>query len=175
AGAEDQLKVQQQGITTLLDALLERLHDIRYEMDIVSLEDVELPTDLTPKYAVWPIVPKSRPRLLIAPSGSGKSTLAAGIAVGVVTGHDIVPGITARSHGSVIYIGQEEDAEQMRIRVQMLMKGHQLEESTRQFYYLKLRGGSLLDSAELVAEHCTAVEAQLVIVDSAQATWGAGE
>jgi len=175
AGAEDQLKVQQQGITTLLDALLERLHDIRYEMDIVSLEDVELPTDLTPKYAVWPIVPKSRPGLLIAPSGSGKSTLAAGIAVGVVTGHDIVPGITARSHGSVIYIGQEEDAEQMRIRVQMLMKGHQLEESLRQFYYLKLRGGSLLDSAELVAEHCTAVEAQLVIVDSAQATWGAGE
>ena len=92
AGAEDQLKVQQQGITTLLDALLERLHDIRYEMDIVSLEDVELPTDLTPKYAVWPIVPKSRPGLLIAPSGSGKSTLAAGIAVGVVTGHEAVRG-----------------------------------------------------------------------------------
>jgi AAA domain-containing protein len=172
---EAALKAQVTGVTTLLDALLERLSEVRYELDMVSLEDVPIPDDLTPRYAVWPLVPRMRPGLLIAPSGSGKSTLAAGVAVGVVTGTDIVPAISARDHGPVIYIGQEEDAEQMRIRVQMLMKGHQVDASLRDFYYMKLRGGSLLDSAESVAEQCARVGAKLVIVDSAQATWGAGE
>lgn len=169
---EDRDKSLETAITTMIDALLERVTEVRYDLDVVSLEDVVLPDDLTPKYAVWPIAPKARPGLLIAPSGSGKSTLAAGIAIGVATGHDIVPGISSRSNGPVIYIGQEEDAEQMRVRVQMLMKGHQVDGNLRDFYYMKLKGGSLIDSAEMIAEACGNVGAKLVIVDSAQATWG---
>ena len=171
-GAGDKNSEQVVAITTMLDALLERVSEVRYELDLVSLEDVQIPADLTPQYAVWPIVPKSRPGLLIAPSGSGKSTLAGGIAVGVATGVDIVPGISSRVRGPVIYIGQEEDAEQMRVRVQMMLKGHQVEASLRDFYYMKLRGGSLLDSAEMIAEASANKGAKLVIVDAAQATWG---
>ena len=159
-------------ITTMVDALLERVTEVRYELDVVSLEDVEVPEDLTPKYVVWPLVPKARPGLLIAPSGSGKSTLAAGVAIGVATGNDLVPGISSRINGPVIYIGQEEDAQQMRVRVQMLMKGHQMSASLRDFYFMKLKGGSLLDSAEMIAEVSANVGAKLLIVDSAQATWG---
>ena len=158
-------------LTTLTDAMLERLLEAHFEIERIDLLDVEPPADRSPHYVVWPIVPHSRPGLLIAPSGSGKSTLAAGIAIGVVTGVDIVPGITAREHGPVMYIGQEEDATQMRSRVDMLMRGHQIE-FTRGFYYMKLKGGSLVDSAELIAEHCADVKAKLVIIDSAQATWG---
>lgn len=172
-GAKDAGRVA--AITTMLDALLERITEVRYELDMVSLEDVATPTDLTPKYAVWPLVPSARPGLLIAPSGSGKSTLAGGVALSVVTGVDVVPGISARVNGPVVYIGQEEDAEQMKVRILMLMKGHQIDASLRDFNYMKLRGGSLLDSAEMVAEACSNVGAKLVIVDSAQATWGGNE
>lgn len=165
----------QVAIATMLDALLERLSEQRYELEIVSLADVELPTDLTPKYAVWPIVPNARPGLLIASSGSGKSTLAAGLSIGVVTGVNIVPGTEARVRGPVLYIGQEEDAEQMRIRTAMITRGHQINDDLRDLHYVKLRGASLIDSAEQIAEACANLRAKLVVVDSAQATWGANE
>lgn len=164
---------QETAITSLLDALLEKLTEVRYDLEMVSLEDVEVPDDLTPKYAVWPIVPVARPGLLIAQSGSGKSTLAGGIALEVVSGVNVVPGIEAREHGAVVYIGQEEDAVQMKVRIMQLLKGHNIDPAClRDFHYVKLRGSSLLDSAEMVAEAAANVKAKLVVVDSAQATWG---
>lgn len=162
-------------ITTMIDALLERLSEVRYEMDMVSMADVAMPTDLTPRYAVWPIVPAARPGLLIASSGSGKSTLAAGLSIAVTTGINIVPGTEARVRGAVIYIGQEEDAEQMKVRTTMLMKGHKIDDDLRDLYFMKLRGGSLIDSAEMIAEAVAKVSAKLVVVDSAQATWGGSD
>lgn len=163
-------------ITAMVDALLEKLAETRYDLEMVALFDVEVPEDLSPKYAVWPIVPKARPGLLIAPSGSGKSTLAGGIAVSVISGTDIVPGITARDHGPVVYIGQEEDAVQMKVRVLQMMRGHKLDLAClADFHYVKLRGGSLVDSAEMVAEAAANIKAKLIIVDSAQATWGGSE
>lgn len=175
-GAGDKDESTKVAITTMVDALLEKLAETRYDLEMVSLFDVEVPEDLSPKYAVWPIVPKARPGLLIASSGSGKSTLAGAIALGMVSGVDIVPGITCRDHGPVVYIGQEEDAQQMKVRVLQMLRGHQLDPAClADFHYVKLRGGSLIDSAEMVAEAAANIRAKLIIVDSAQATWGGND
>jgi len=159
-------------IETMVDAMLERLEESRFEIDAIDLADVELPTDLTPKYVVWPIVPVARPGMLVAASGSGKSTLAALIGLSVMTGQTILPGIEPRISGPVIYIGQEEDAPQMRVRIEMMMRGHDIKADLREYIFIKLRGGSLIDSAEMVAERAADRKVALIIIDSAQATWG---
>lgn len=159
-------------ITAMIDAMLERLQESKYEIDSVWLGDVEVPKDLTPKYVVWPIVPVARPGMLVAASGSGKSTLAAMIGLSVITGEEILPGIEPRIPGPVIYIGQEEDEAQMRVRVEMMMRGHEIKADLHRYLFMKLRGGSLIDSAELIAERAAEIKASLVIIDSAQATWG---
>lgn len=159
-------------ITSMLDAMNEQLVASKHEIDTVSLEEVAVPTDLTPKYLVWPIVPVARPGMLVAAAGSGKSTLAAMIGLTIVTGKIILPEIEPRVQGPVIYIGQEEDAALMRIRVEMMMRGHEIKTSLRDYIFMKLRGGSLIDSSEMVAEKASQAKAVLVIVDSAQATWG---
>ena len=138
-------------IEAMIDAMLERLEESRFEIDAIDLSDVELPDDLTPKYVVWPIVPVARPGMLVASSGSGKSTLAALIGLSVLTGQTILPGIEPRVSGPVIYIGQEEDAPQMRVRIEMMMRGHDLKANLREYIFVKLRGSSLIDSAEMVA------------------------
>lgn len=169
AGAEGDLAVS---ITTMIDALLEAISESKTTIDMVALEDVLVPDDLTPKYVVWPIVPHARPGMLVASSGSGKSSLAGLIGLSVSTGIEILPGIEPREEGPVIYIGQEEDAAQMKVRIMMLIRGHQLKIDLKNYHFMKLRGGSLIDSAELIAEAAASIKAKLIIVDSAQATWG---
>jgi hypothetical protein len=43
------------------------------------------------------------------------------------------------------------------------------------YFYVKLKGGSLLESAEVLGEQAASRHAVLVIIDSAQATWGSGD
>lgn len=159
-------------IETMVDAMLERLTESRYEVEILDLLDVPLPTDMATKYAVWPIVPVPRPGMIVAPSGSGKSTLAAGIALSTSHELEIIPGIEPRIPGPVIYIGQEEDREQMRKRVELMCRGHGVTLHKDRLIYMKLLGGSLIDTAERVAEAVGRWKVVLVIIDSAQATWG---
>lgn len=159
-------------ITSMIDAMLERLQESKYEIDAIPLNEVEIPADLTPQYVVWPIVPVSRPGMLVASSGSGKSTLAAMIGLSVITGEELLPGIEPRNPGPVIYIGQEEDAAQMRVRVEMMMRGHEIKADLGRYLFMKLRGSSLIDSAEMIAEKADEIKASMVIIDSAQATWG---
>jgi hypothetical protein len=90
----------------------------------------------------------------------------------MVTGKEIVPGIQPRDPGPVLYIGQEEDVEQMKVRIMMMMRGHGIEADLSLFMYMKLRGSSLIDSAELIGEKAADHRAKLIIIDSAQATWG---
>jgi hypothetical protein len=61
----------------------------------------------------------------------------------------------------------------MRIRVEMMIRGHGLKVDLGRYLFMKLRGNSLIDSAEAVAERAGDIGAKLIIVDSAQATWGA--
>jgi len=161
-------------VGSMLDALLERLLSSQDEIEVFSLPDIELPKDLTPPYALWPIVPRSRPGMLVGPSGQGKSAAALMMAMTVVTGKPILEALQPRSEGPVIYIGQEEDKEQWAARAAMLCRGHAIQKP-KHLHYMKLKGSSLIDSAELVAEMVSLKSAVLVIVDSAQATWGGGD
>jgi hypothetical protein len=164
----------QPSIETMVDAMLERLLEVRNEVEVTDLYDVEVPADLTPKYAVWPLVPVARAGMLVAPSGSGKSTLAGAVAVSVGHEVELIPGIEPRVSGPVIYIGQEENTDQMRARTEMMCRGHGIKLQKSRLIFMKLRGGSLIDSAERIGEQVGHWKAVLVIVDSAQATWGDG-
>ena len=160
-------------ITAMLDALLERLQESRYELEEASLDNVDLPEDLAPFYPFWPLVPQARPGMLVAPSGSGKSSLGALVGLSLTSGSQLLERLEPRKPGPVVYIGQEEDAAQMRRRVELIIRGHRIKNPGLQhFHFMKLRGGSLIDSAELLADRCDDLGAVLLIVDSAQATWG---
>jgi len=172
AQGTDKLDSFTQSIDTMIDAMLEQLTEAKHAVEVHDLYDIELPADLSPKYAVWPLVPVARAGMLVAPSGSGKSTLAGAVAVSVSHEVPMIPGIEPRVAGPVIYIGQEEDVDQMRVRVEMMMRGHEVKFQPKRLVYMKLRGGSLIDSAERIAEQVANWKAALVIVDSAQATWG---
>ncbi len=172
---EAKAKVWQTSFETMISAIRERLLESAGEVTMVDIATVDVPSDLTPRYAVWPLVPMMRAGMFVAPSGTGKSTIAAGVGLGVSHDIQLIPGIENRVSGPVVYIGQEEDAEQMRVRVEMLARGHQFKVRKDRFHFMKLRGASLIESAEKIAEDAAGVHAVLIIIDSAQATWGAGD
>jgi len=157
--------------SALMDALLERLLNAQNEIEIISATDIVVPDDLTPAYAVWPLVPRSRAGMLVGPSGQGKSGLGLLAAISVATGQRILERIEPRAEGPVFYIGQEEDAAQWGARLEMICRGHELAKP-KWLYYLKLKGSSLIESAEMLAEQVASRKAVLVVIDSAQATWG---
>lgn len=158
-------------ISAMLDALGERLLLAQNEVEEYDATDISLPIDLTPPYAVWPLVPQQRPGMLIAPSGTGKSGLALMLGLSVVTGKTIVERIEPRMQGPVMYIGQEDDKEQWAARLAMICRGHGIQ-MPKGYYYMRLIGASLIDSAPVIAERAAGKGAALIIVDSAQATWG---
>lgn len=163
----------QSSVTSMIDGLLEKLLEDRNSIEVVSAADIAVPDDLTPPYVLWPIVPESRPGMLVAPSQTGKSTSALMMGYSVATGHVFIPRVEPRVEGPVVYIGQEESQQQWAARVNMVARGHKIE-VPRHLYYLRLKGGSMIDSAELLAEQAAARKAVLIIVDSVQATWGSG-
>lgn len=171
--AEGSLTDLETVVMSMLDGMLQQLLSTRDEITSVSVAEVVVPTDLTPKYALWPIVPEARPGMLVAPSMMGKSTSALMMSVSVVTGHVFVPRLEPRNTGPVLYIGQEETVEQFTIRVAMLCRGHKLE-IPKHLYCVRLKGGSLIDSIEPLAKKAADLNAKMVVIDSAQATWGAG-
>lgn len=161
-------------VSTMLDALLERLLAAQDEIEVFSLTDIKLPKDLTPPYALWPMVPRGRSGMLVGPSGQGKSASALMMAITVATGNKIVDRLEPRAEGPVLYVGQEDDREQWAARATMICKGHSIE-LPKHLHYLRLKGASLIDSAELLAEIVATKKAVLVVIDSAQATWGSGD
>lgn len=171
SSSESSVEAMETSFASMLDALLERLLDAQNEIEMISASDIVLPKDLTPPYALWPIIPSSRPGMLVGPSGMGKSTLARIIGLSVVTGKKYLDRLDPRVQGPVLYVGQEEDREQWGAALAMICKGHQVD-MPKDYYYLKLTGGSLIESAELLAEKAASRKAALVIIDSAQATWG---
>ena len=164
----------QRAIGSMLDGLTERLLDFQSEADIVSVADVELPDDLAPKYTAWPFVPTARPGLAVGPKGSTKSTLGRMVSLSIATGYIFHPRIEPRVRGPVLYVGQEEDRQQFTRELQMICNGYGLPRP-RDIYYMKLANASLIDSVEIIAEAISVRGAVLVIIDSAQATWGAAE
>lgn len=167
-GSEDANK---SAILAMIDALKEYLLNIRGEIDSFSLLDIAVPEDMTPRYTLWPVIPSSRPGMVVGPSGQGKSGFAAFAGLSVVTGLTLHPRLEPRAEGPVLYIGQEEDKEQWAARLHQICRGHDIA-LPKHYYYLKLASGSLLDSAERIAELASTKHAVLIIVDSAQATWG---
>lgn len=159
------------GINSMIDGLLEHLLQLHGEIEVHALDDIILPADLTPRYALWPFVPASRPGMVVGPSGQGKSGFAGFGGLSVVTGKILLPRIDPQMQGPVLYIGQEEDKEQWAARITQMCRGHGIE-IPKHYYYLRLSTGSLIDSAEMIAEQAAVKHAVLVIVDSAQATWG---
>jgi AAA domain len=164
-------------VLAMLDGTLEHLLESRNDIIFKSAREIECPDDLTPPYALWPLVPRSRPGMLVAPSGSGKSQAALLCGLIVVTGVALLPRLEPRVHGRVVYIGQEEDEEQWKARLRMVCRGHDLDPDKIEddYYYMKLPGSSLIESAEIIAERAAQIKAAMLIVDSAQATWGSGE
>lgn len=159
------------GILSMLDGMREHLLLIHGQIEAYDLLDIKVPADLTPRYALWPFVPSSRPGMVVGPSGQGKSGFAAFGGLSVVTGKALLPRIDPKIQGPVLYIGQEEDKEQWAARLHQMCRGHGIE-VPKYYTYLRLASGSLIDSAELVAELAAVRHAVLIIVDSAQATWG---
>lgn len=171
ASSESSEDANDMAIGALMDALLEKLLNAKNEIEVISVADIEIPKDLTPPYAVWPLIPVSRAGMLVGPSGQGKSGLAALAAISVTTGNAILERIEPRLEGPVLYVGQEETRFQFAARVEMICRGHEMARP-KHLYYLKLRGSSLIDAAEVLAEQAATRKAALVIIDSAQATWG---
>lgn len=171
-GPKNTAEAYQAAMLTLIERFLEHLQTVNSSIESVSLTDIEIPDDMTPPYTVWPMVPSSRPGMLVSPSGSGKSTLAGAVGLSVVVGKAILPRLEPRIQGPVLYIGQEESKEQWAARITQLCKGHNIKPPSG-YEYMKLANGSLVESAERVAERAKTIHAALVIVDSAQATWGA--
>jgi hypothetical protein len=163
----------QRAIETMLDALQERLLDSHGELIDLAADEIEIPDDLTPAYAVWPFVPVARAGLLIGARGQGKSTMVKAAGLSIITGHRIVPHCEPRIQGPVLYIGQEEDPEQWTKSLEQICRGLGIARP-HAYRYLQLTNSSLIDSAERVAETAAKHGAVLVIVDSAQATWGNG-
>jgi hypothetical protein len=163
----------QAGILSLVETFMEHLQLIHGEVETHDLGEIEVPKDLAPPYTLWPLVPSSRPGMLVAPSGSGKSTLAGAVGLSVVTGKSLLPRLEPRDQGPVLYIGQEETKEQWAARLRQLCKGHGIPIPKTGYQYMHLASSSLVESAEQVAEKAAGMKAALVIVDSAQATWGA--
>lgn len=159
-------------ISAMLDGLHEHLLVVGGQIESVDLGDIDVPENMTPPYTLWPMVPSSRPGMLVAPSGSGKSTLAGLIGLSVVTGKTILPRLEPHDQGPVLYIGQEESKEQWAARITQLCRGHEIK-PPRHYQYMHLTNSSLVESAEVIAEKSATLKAVLVIVDSAQATWGA--
>lgn len=159
-------------INHMLEEFQRHIHHASTEIESHDLSDIVVPTNMTPPYTIWPLVPSSRPGMLVAPSGSGKSTIAGLIGLSVVTGKTILPRLEPRVQGPVIYIGQEETKEQWAARITQVCRGHEIKPPSG-FEYMHLANSSLVESAEKVAEKAGQMKAALVIVDSAQATWGA--
>lgn len=163
--------VVEKAVGAMIDGLQERLLQDRGSIEIHSATEKDPPGDLAPPYVVWPLVPKSRPGMLIAPSGTGKSHFALLAGLSVVVGKALLPRVEPRSEGPVLYVGQEEDYDQWLNRVEMMCRGHQVKRPS-EYWYTRLNAGSLPDSVDRLAEAAAVKKAQLVIVDSAQATWG---
>lgn len=171
SSSESSEEALETSFASMLDALLERLLESQNEIEMVSAADIILPKDLTPPYALWPMIPSSRPGMLVGPSGMGKSTLARLIGLSVVTGKTFLERLIPRVEGPVLYVGQEEDREQWGAALAMICRGHQVE-IPKDYWYIKLTGASLIESAEMLAEKAASRKAALIIIDSAQATWG---
>ena len=168
-------------ILTMLDDMTEHLLLSKATLTEAFACDISVPDDLTPPYALWPLVPESRPGMLVAPSGSGKSGFALMCGLSVVTGQAFLERLEPRVKGPVIYIGQEEDAKQWKARLVMLCRGYQLSDEEcehvyHNFIYMRIpEESSIIDSAEVLAERAATLKAVMIIIDSAQATWGGGD
>lgn len=167
-GNED---ANQTAILAMIEALKDHLLGKRGDIESYALPDIIVPADMTPRYTLWPIVPSSRPGMVVGPSGQGKSGFAGFAGLSVVTGLTLHPRLEPRIEGPVLYIGQEEDKEQWAARLHQMCKGHGIE-LPKHYFYLRLSNSSLIDSAEQIAELAATKHAVLVIIDSAQATWG---
>ena len=173
-GSGSDLGTVQRAIESMIDGLQEQLLAYQTEADILDATEIDVPADPTPLYAVWPFVPSSRAGMLVGPKGAGKSTTVQAGGLSVVTGRLFLPRVEPRVQGPVIYIGQEEDAAQWAARLQMICSGYGIERP-RHYHYMQLRNSSLIESAEIVAEQAANKRAVLVIIDSAQATWGSAD
>jgi hypothetical protein len=171
-GSKASAGANEASVLNMVEGFMEHLIAVSGEIESHSLLDIEELEDMTPPYTLWPMVPSSRPGMLVSPSGSGKSTLAAAIGLSVATGASILERLDPRVEGPVLYIGQEESKEQWANRVRQMCRGHEIRQP-KHFHYMKLANASLVESAERVAEAANGIKAKLVIIDSVQATWGA--
>lgn len=163
----------ERSIESMLDGLQERLLATHDELLELAADEIELPASLAPAYAVWPFVPVARAGLLIGPRGQGKSTMVQAAGLSVVTGQRVLPGCEPRVQGPVLYVGQEEDPEQWGKRLEMICRGLGIARP-HGYRYVQLPSSSLIASADALAERVAIRGAALVIIDSAQATWGDG-
>jgi hypothetical protein len=119
-----------------------------------------------------PFLPVGMPTSLYADGMAGKSLLALAMGLTVASGHAVIPGLTARRTGPVLYLDWETDFPVIDVRQKRLSAGAGLPPQT--ILYRRCRR-TLAEIAEEVSRVVADEGVILVVVDSVTMAMGAGK
>ena len=121
---------------------------------------------------VDPLAPEGQATVLFGPGGSSKSYVATALAASVASGREVVPGMTPRTSGPVLYADWETDRDTFARRLSRVAAGAGLGGQIG-VYYRRCRR-PLGDDVEPIAEIIARRGVILIIVDSVEMASGAG-
>ena len=131
-----------------------------------DFEDVgQLPASERKGWLMPPFLHLDEPTILFADGASGKSLLALAIAISVTTGRAVIPGITPRVTGPVIYLDWETDHTEVDRRVKAICAGAGIDPVTLVY---RRCSRPLPEIVDLVARKKDEVEGVLTVVDSTE-------
>jgi hypothetical protein len=136
---------------------------------LVDLSEGDVDTQ-TPKYLVEPIVPAGQPGLLFGPGEAGKSVLGMALALSVVAGREIVPGLAPSLRAPALYLDWETDERTARKRIAALCSGAGIPRPKGLYYHHMVR--PVYDKAEDLSTAIREADIRFVILDSASLAMG---
>ncbi len=124
-----------------------------------------IPEETGREWLIEPLVLSKQPTILYGLGGVGKSVIAQGLAVSVASGVGVLPGISCRLTGPVVYLDWETDAETVNRRVAAISRAAGISPAPEIVY--RPGRGALADRADSLARLVAVSGAVLLIIDSA--------
>lgn len=140
----------------------------------VDLRTAALTSDRA-RWAIWPVQPTAT-GYVIGPGESGKSTKARACGVSVASGREIIPGLSPRLSGPVLYVVSEDPSQEWHVRsIEAICRGAEIDRArlAHPIWFHAARGRPLHRLVRSLAER--AADAALVILDAQQGFMGVDE
>lgn len=126
---------------------------------------------VTSPWLVYPFIRARQPSVIYADGGTGKSTLAMALALSLITGASVVPGIKVETPAPVIYGDWEDDEDNSAEILHFLARAAGLVIPRGMFHYRRF-SGPLPEHTDTLLTDVAETGAKLLIVDSAIAAAG---